>query len=315
VPTLHPATAALSFARTVPPALVNRRSAGEVFVTDAGRLAPDEFVVAARLRRRHALWSDQRAPWHDPLATVEAFRQAFVLVRNRYLQVPAGTPSGVQHLEFSVDDLDAYRDDGVAPFDSVLRLRVTPAASGEGALDISGTCTTSSVRALTFSARSLLIPCATYDEIRAFQRSRRAAQSSGPDAGRPAEPAAVGRRDPRNVVVGRPVRRPDRYPLVVDRAHPSFFDKDYDHIPGTLLLEAVRQSAQLAAAGAGLLPGTGTVTRARLEFTTFAELDAPAECGVTVARGPAPRLVAAAVDVHQFGERIAGGHLEVTGHG
>ncbi|MEU4240810.1 AfsA-related hotdog domain-containing protein [Actinoplanes sp. NPDC026619] len=309
--TIHPAVAALSFDRPVTPAEVNRKSPAEVFATDAARLAADEFAVAVRLPHDHALWSDRRAPWHDTLTVVEAFRQALVLVRYRYLEVAAGTPSGVQQMEFAVGDPAVFRAAPGEPLECVLIMRVTRSPIGDGLLDIAGACTTPRGHGMTFSAGSVVMPRGVYDEIRAYQRSRKRPGDAGPvAAGRatagPVDPAAVGRRDPRNVVVGRPAEVSGRYPLVVDRTHPSFFDKSYDHVPGTLLLEAARQSVLLAAAEAG----PAAVTRCRLSFATFVELDALCECSVTVERGP--RSVTGSVGFHQYGERIAEGELELS---
>jgi 2-oxo-3-(phosphooxy)propyl 3-oxoalkanoate synthase len=308
---IHPA--ALGFDRTVPPAAVNRRSTGEVFVTDSDRAGPDEFVVAMRVPRAHALWSDQRAPWHDTVSTVEAFRQAFAVVRHEYLDIPRGTPSGLQRVALSVDDLEVYRDDGTSPLDGVVRVRVTRSGT-HGAFDISGTFTVGPAVAMTLSFGSVLIPRESYEEIRAYQRSRKPAGTRPRETGR-VDPASVGRRDPANVVIGRAAsREPGRFPVVVDRTHPSFFDRDYDHVPGSLLIEAMRQGVLVTSAEEGLLPPDATITRAELGFQAFVELDAPAECTVSVTRGPRPRTVMASVGIDQHGGQVAGGTLELTAY-
>lgn len=307
--TLHPAAAALRFDRTVPPSAVNRRSAREVFVTDSARVGEDEYAIAMRVPPGHLVWSDQRAPWHDTLATVDAFRQAFALIRHDYLEVAKGTPSGLQRVEFTVEDLDLYRDAGV-PFDGVVQVRVTRSGARGENYAIAGTFTVGSRVAMTLSFTSVLFAREAYAEIRDYQRSRHATVPVPPE--RPAGPASVGRRDPRNVVIGRPDPRPGRFPIVVDRAHPSFFDRDYDHVPGTLLIEVLRQSALLASAEASLRSGEAALTRAEVDFTTFVELDAPAACTVSATRGPAPGTVTASVAVEQDGARAAGGVLTLT---
>lgn len=292
--------------------MVNRRDAGEVFVTDSDRVGPEEFVIAMRVPRGHRLWSDQRAPWHDTLSTIEAFRQAFVLVRHRYLEIPMGTASGLQHLELSVGDLNAYRDDGTSPLDGVVQVRITRTGARGDSFDITGTYTVGSALAMTLSYTSILFPPDSYDEIRAYQRSRRVSgRARWPEAGR-VDPAAVGRHDPRNVVIGRTPLHPNRFPIVVDRSHPTFFNRDYDHIPGSVLIEALRQGALVTSAEADLLPGDAAITRAELDFTTFVELDAPAECAVSVSRGPGPGVVAASVGIEQYGTRVMGGTFELT---
>nr|WSX78768.1 hypothetical protein OH826_35930 [Streptomyces sp. NBC_00899] len=299
--------AALAFDQLVSPETVNRRSPREVFVTDHARLGADEYAIAVRIAPDHPLWSDQRAPWHDPLALTEAFRQAFVVVRNGYLDVPRGTPSAVQQITLNVPGTDVFRADGATPLQGVVKVRVTQT---DDSFDIAGDFVVGSVPAMSLSFSSLLFDRDYYREIREYQRSRRAADlAAAPDA-KPVDPGSVGRNDPANVVIG-PAVRPDRYPLLVDRTHPSFFDRDYDHIPASLLIEAMRQSALLSAAEAGLRTGEAALTRAELDFGIFVEIDVPAECAVSVAGGPGS--MAATLGIDQGGVRVASGTLELTG--
>lgn len=298
--------AALGFDQFVPPATVNRRSPREVFVTDHARLGADEFAVAVRIAPDHPLWSDQRASWHDPLALTEAFRQAFVVVRHGYLDVRRGTPSAVQQITLDVKELAAFRANGSTPLQGVVKVRVTQT---DDSFDIAGDFVVDSVPAMALSFSSILFPRDYYRDIREYQRSRRpAALGAAPDA-KPVDPESVGRIDPANVVIG-PAVRPDRYPLLVDRTHPSFFDRDYDHIPASLLIESMRQSALLSATEAGLHTGEMALTRAELDFGIFVEIDVPAECAVSVAGRPGS--VAATVGIDQGGVRVASGSLELT---
>lgn len=298
--------AALGFDQLVPPMTVNRRSPREVFVTDHAQVGEQEFAIAVRVAHDHPLWSDQRAPWHDPVAMIEAFRQAFVVVRHGYLGVPRGTPSAVQQLALDVPELPAFRAEAAEPLQGVITVRVTQTDS---TFDIAGDFAVGPARAATLSFGSILFPRDSYREIREYQRSRRAADATSTPAAGPIDPALVGRRDRANVVIGPPVR-PGRYPLVVDRAHPSFFDRDYDHIPASLLIEAMRQSALRSAAQAGLCPGPAALTRAELDFAIFVEVDVPAQCVVSVAARPGG--VTASVGIDQAGVRVASGTLELT---
>lgn len=300
--------AALGFDQLVPPMTVNRRSAREVFVTDHARVGPDEYAIAVRVAHDHPLWSDQRAPWHDPVAMTEAFRQAFVVVRNQYLDVPRGTPSAVQQVTLAVPELDAFRADGSTPLQGVIKVRVT---KSDGMFDIAGDFVIGSARTLTLSFGSILFPRESYREIRDYQRSRRFVDTDAAPDAKPVDPELVGRRDPANVVIGAGrAERPHRFPLLVDRTHPSFFDRDYDHIPASLLIEAMRQSALLSAAEAGLRTGESALTRAELDFGIFVEIDVPAECVVSVTGRPG--AVVADVGIDQGGVRVASGTLELT---
>ncbi|WP_433890270.1 AfsA-related hotdog domain-containing protein [Streptomyces sp. CA-111067] len=306
--------AALGFDQLVPPATVNRRSAREVFVTDHARIGPEEYAIAIRVAPDHPLWSDQQAPWHDPLAMTEAFRQAFVVIRHEYLDVKRGTPSAVQQITLTVPELAAFRADGSTPLQGVIKVRVTQT---DETFDIAGDFIVGSARAMTLSFGSVLFPPKSYREIRDYQRSRRTVDAGSGGSGgsggtadvKPVEPESVGRRDRGNVVIG-PAVRPGRFPLLVDRTHPSFFDRDYDHIPASLLIEAMRQSALRSAAEAGLRAGEAALTRAELDFGIFVEIDVPAECAVTVTGRPG--AVTASVAIDQAGVRVASGTLELT---
>ncbi|MGW5351783.1 AfsA-related hotdog domain-containing protein [Streptomyces sp. NPDC004031] len=307
----HDPAAALSFDTFVPPATVNRRSPIEVFVTDHTQVGPEEYAIAVRVAPGHPLWSDQAAPWHDPVAIIEAFRQAFVVVRHGYLDVLRGTPSAVQHLTLDVPESASFHADGGTPLQGVVTVRVTPRDS---AYDIAGTFAVAGAPAMTLSFDSVLFPRESYREIRAYQRTRRFADASGvpaaPDA-KPFPPEAVGRRDPANVVIA-PASpdRPGRFPLLVDRTHPSFFDRDYDHIPASLLIEGMRQAALHTAAEAGLRDGEAVLTGAELDFGIFVEIDVPAECVVSVTGEPG--AITAAVGIDQGGVRVASGTLQLT---
>lgn len=298
--------AALGFEQFVPPMAVNRRSAREVFVTDHAQVGDDEFAFAVRVAHDHPLWSDRRAPWHDPVAMIEAFRQAFFVVRHEYLGVARGTPSAVRQLTLDVTELDAFLAVGTSPLQGVVTVRVT---QDDGTFDIAGDLAVGSARAMTLSFGSVLFAQKSYRDIRDYQRSRRAADAGGASDVQPIDPESVGRRDRRNVVIG-PAVRPDRFPLVVDRTHPSFFDRDYDHIPASLLIEAMRQSALRSAVETGLYAGETALTRAELDFGIFVEIDVPAECAVSVTGRPG--TLAASVGIDQAGVRVASGTLELT---
>lgn len=299
---------ALSFDTWVPPATVNRHAAREVFVTDHARAGADAYAIAVRIPPGHPLWSDRRAPGHDPVAVIEAFRQAFVVVRHQYLDVPRGTPSAVQRIALEVREPAAFRAGGTAPLQGVVTVRVTQT---EETFDIAGDFAVGARPAMTLSFGSILFPRASYQEIRDYQRSRRSPGAAAAPDVKPVDPELVGRRDPANVVVAAPEGRPGRYPLLVDRTHPSFFDRAYDHIPASLLIEAMRQSALHHAGDAGLYAGETLLTRAELDFGIFVEPDVPAECAVVVTGGPG--MLTASVGIDQAGVRVAGGNLELTG--
>lgn len=310
-PSAHATAVVLGFDRPVSPGMVNRRSPAEVLATDSCRSGLDEFAVAVRIPPGHRLWSDAAASRHDTVATIEVFRQAFALVRHKYLNILQGTPSAVRHLRLHIADSSLYREAESASLDGIARIRVSRAGPRSELFDITGTFSVGAVLAARVSFGSVLIPRASYDEIRAYQRSLRAEDTGASSPTRPVAPALVGRRDPRNVVIGR-TSEPDRFRIVVDPAHPSFFDRDCDHIPGSLLIEAMRQSALVTAADAKLCRTSAAVVRAELEFANFLELDAPAECTVSVHEGWSPRTAVASIEIHQYGKQAAAALIEIA---
>ncbi|MFI8308077.1 AfsA-related hotdog domain-containing protein [Streptomyces sp. NPDC085927] len=168
--------------------MVNRLSPREVFVTGHARAGAAEFAIAVRVAHDHPLWSDQRTHRHDPAVVIEAFRQAFVVVRHEYLGVPRGTPTAVQQLKLAVQELPAFRIDGTTPLQGVIKVRVT--RTGD-TLDVTGDFFVGPVPAMTLSFGSILFPRDSYREIRDYPRFRRTAEPPNR-----AERRGPGRSDP-----------------------------------------------------------------------------------------------------------------------
>ncbi|HEY3483411.1 MAG TPA: AfsA-related hotdog domain-containing protein, partial [Streptomyces sp.] len=114
LPLLPPGTD-LTFDRTVPRALVHRRQIAEVFVADSVQTSPDDFYLSFQVPRAYPLWSDQRTGYHDPLASVEAARQALSVVLHRHAGVVAGSPVTLRRISVRVEDPEAYAADGATP--------------------------------------------------------------------------------------------------------------------------------------------------------------------------------------------------------
>ncbi|WP_334029478.1 AfsA-related hotdog domain-containing protein [Nocardia terpenica] len=94
-------------------------------------------------------------------------------------------------------------------------------------------------------------------------------------SGERADPKTVGRENRRNVVIG-PLQRHSAggtAALVADTGHPFLFDHPLDHAPGSLLIEAARQTAV-----ALLGPDTSRLLSVASTFEKFVELDHPAAC-------------------------------------
>ena len=310
----------LRFDQTVPRALAHRRALAEVYVCDSAQVGDEEFVLALQVPRAHSLWFDRHGAHHDPFSVAEACRQGAFVVVHRYLRIPQGLPFSLQRVEFRVEDLGAYRDDGANPLEAICELRLDEThREGETlvALSFRGDLTIGATPAMTMSGALVFLPPDDYEVLRAHQRGRKSRAGAG--ARRPVppvEPALVGRRDERNVVIAEPAEDhlsgELRFPVVVDETHPFFFDHEQDHLPGPLIVEAYRQSAIFAARRAGRIGSpVATVVGCRASFSDFAELDADTECAAIVRVGEGPR-VCVDIALLQLGKRIAEAKLELV---
>ncbi|MEV0248881.1 AfsA-related hotdog domain-containing protein [Nocardia sp. NPDC050712] len=305
-------TAGLAFEQLAPRALAHRRALAEVYVADTAPAGDGGYLAAIQLPRAHSLWFDRLVRYHDPLCAVEAIRQSLLVIGQRHLEVPADAPASLQQLSIEVEDLDAFRDNEREPLEGLVRLRSDEDAAGPGYyrnLSFEATLTIGAARAMTVRGSGITFPRDAYEEFRGLQRAQRPATAPLPPA-RPLDPALVGRRDPRNVVLadGR-----DDIPLViVDQAHPTFFDHPYDHVPGPLLLEAFRQAAVHAATTAGALATPVAAPMAiSAEFTGFAELDAELTYWAEFESTADPDDIAVTVCLHQHGTRIGCARVEL----
>lgn len=312
----------LSFEQTVPRDLAHRRALAEVFITDSARVNDDEFLVAMQTPRAHSLWSDRLFPYHDPLITVEAARQATFVGIHRYLAVPLGLPGSLQQIEFHVEDLESYRDREDAPLEAVFRAHVFDRQKrGDDllAVSVAGELTIDNKHAMTLSGNVVIFPRRDYEVLRAHIRARKQsapAELHGPL--QPLDPEQVGRRDCRNVVIGEPSRvqageLEHHYPLIVDEKHPIFFDHPQDHVPGPLILEAYRQAAITTAHRTGALSSpVAVVTGCRAAFVDYGEPEAPLECTASVRAVSNGGPVVVDVSVHQHAKQIASGRVEMV---
>jgi hypothetical protein len=315
----------LTHEQTVPRAIAHRRAVGEVFVTDSAEVSADEFLLAWQIPRAHALWGDRLAPFHDPFAVAEAARQGSFVVVHRHLGIPLDLPFSLQRFAFQVHDLAAYRDSRSWPLQGLLRYRISDRrmrGADLGSMTLHGQVEIEGATVMEVGGDVVFLSRADYRALREFQRSRKPlAGASGQPLVEPVTPASVGRADVRNVVVGEPsaLSFPAgllRYPLRIDRTHPSYFDHDYDHVPGPFIVEGFRQAALLAACRGGALASpVAALTGLETTFADFGEFEAPLDFSAEVQPrdGTDPR-VRVRVGLHQFGAEIAEGRIELTPH-
>lgn len=310
----------LNFSQTVPCTIAHRRALGEVFVADSAQADRDEFVFALQVPRAHSLWNDRRIPCHDPFSMGEAARQATFVLIHRYLGIPREQPFTLRRFTLRVHDVDAFHDDEATPLEGVLRYRVrnrNGLATGIGVLGLHGDLFLRGRHAMSVSAEVVSMVSADYAVMRAFQRAQRP-ESQGGEAVPTIAAAVVGRYDERNVVISEPHSAPVngaemRFTLVLDQRHPSFFDHSYDHLPGPVAVEGLRQAAVVTATGTGALATPITVvTGCEVDFGAFGYLEHPLECSAEVRGVADDGPVEVAVGMYQFGSRLIDGKITLV---
>jgi hypothetical protein len=289
----------LSYAATVPREYVHRRAVAEVFVTDTAGTSESgtdgTYRVAAQLPRGHLM---QEGPVLDFSLLVETVRQAAVSVSHRHLGIPLGLAFLFRDLDVDVDDPGVLRvGDRPAHLEVGTTLEAQRTIGGRvTGVRFSGRVSVDGRLALTGQGSLMVMTPAEWKSLRELGRRHtvsavgpqlQSAQSPSAQPPSPAPARTVGRRDPRNVVVSRPVpageRRAESW-LHVDTRHPYLFDHPLDHAPGNLLLEAARQSAAAAVSlSHGLQPSDLVVLACTGSFDAFVELDLPTQVVTQVA--------------------------------
>jgi 2-oxo-3-(phosphooxy)propyl 3-oxoalkanoate synthase len=269
----------LGFEARVPSPEVHKRAVEEVLLTDAAAAGHEGFFCAAQLPRSHRTYVPNGGRHHDLLLLLEVVRQATILAGHRYLDIPTDRQFLLRNVELAIDDLDACRRRAV-PAHAIVRLVAGNIRHLDGVVasfELRGWVSIDGRPAASGMGTCL---CLASDDYRALRGTPLQASPAGftpPATGGRAHPAEVGRMDDGEVVVSeimRPAPGAAQAEVVVDPAHPAFFDHPLDHVPATLLLEAGRQLAR-----ATLSAEADAITVAcRAQFLAFAELQPPVTC-------------------------------------
>ncbi|NKY89384.1 ScbA/BarX family gamma-butyrolactone biosynthesis protein [Nocardia veterana] len=273
-----------SHMRTISRHLAHRCAVSEVFVTSLDSAKTDEFVVGAQLPRMHGYYGDRPAPWdaeYDPLLVMEAARQAAIALTHEYFGVPADFGFVVRTFNGAVADSDRWRI-GAAPADLVMAVQILRRHRRGDVLqgvDMVLEIECDDTPMMIVDGSFTWVPPSRWAALRTHHRTALGPGETGAPVapGQAAAPADVGRVNPRNVVVG-PLRRIGAAgvtELVIDTGHPILFDHPVDHVPGSLLLEAARQTV--------IAMSTGEPSRllgVACTFERFVELDRRTECVV-----------------------------------
>lgn len=260
-------TRPLSWSRTVAREMVHRTSPAEVLLTDIRPRSGGGYEAAASWPRSHPTFPRDGGRLHSPLILAETLRQLGIYIPLRYFRVPATARMIITDLFFEIDlaeepearsgatDITCRVDEpgvryGRSGAATGLRLAVDFLTGGTVFAQAGG-----GVRVMDEQR---------YAEIRGTAGTLTAPAPMDGLARPAASDLAVSSRH--DVLIGHRGKTTVLRPA--DPRHPYFFDHPTDHVPGMVLLEAVRQAAAVASGGALLRPRAARLTAAR--FTDFA---------------------------------------------
>jgi 2-oxo-3-(phosphooxy)propyl 3-oxoalkanoate synthase len=266
----RPAVTRPALTTTVAKEYVHRAALSEVFLTGWEPSGPDAFAVTAQWPRSHSFYGSAHG-WYDPLLLCETVRQTFPLLAHVAYGVPFGYQLSWSRLQYAVDpaalrietapaDVDVY-----AVFSDIRSSRSLPTM-----MTVHLEVVRAGALVATVSTRFGCHSPAVYQRLRGERGRTAEVFANAPRPPRAVARASVGRRLAQDVVLS-PAPGDGRWRLRADTSHPVLFDHAVDHVPGMVLLEAVRQAGHAVAPGRGpLLP-----TAMDVSFNRYVEFDQP----------------------------------------
>ncbi|WP_162002521.1 ScbA/BarX family gamma-butyrolactone biosynthesis protein [Streptomyces sp. CB01881] len=278
----HPGPGYDFHARTVSRHLVHRSAVSEVLITGWHATGPYDFLLGAQWPRVHGFYRLPGDRHHDPVLLAETVRQAGLLIGHVGFGVPHGHEFALDELCYTLGPagLDALAVTA-APASLMLEVGCHDVRMRHGRL--------ASLRVHAEIRRDGRLVGHASGQLRVFSpvayaRLRGAGNRPAgpwiPDA--PTAPELVGRDRAADVVLG-PSPVPGSWLLRADARHPVLFDRDPDHVPGMLVLEAARQAAHRLRHPERVVP-----VELVSSFNRFIELDRP--CLVRAVREPGTGL-------------------------
>ncbi|MFI6084845.1 ScbA/BarX family gamma-butyrolactone biosynthesis protein [Streptomyces sp. NPDC051217] len=246
---------------------VHRSEAADVLPTGWTRLADNRFSITARWPLAHRSFTPVGGAHHDPVLIAETMRQATMLLAHAEFGVPVGDHFVMGEMRYTAELPGLALGSCPADIDmDVICSEIRRRGQGLRSMRVAYTL---SRGGRVFATGGGHIHCTSASAYRRLRGEHMAA------VGRPVPllpgipPQEVSRASPDDVVLSAG-DRPGNWLLRVDTTHPALFGRPNDHIPGMLLVEAVRQ-----AAAAVTRTGPMLLTGLDMRYTRYAELDRP----------------------------------------
>ncbi|MYV65386.1 transcriptional regulator [Streptomyces sp. SID2131] len=221
---------------------MHRAALSEVFLTGWEKAGADTYTVSAQWPRSHSFYVPEHG-MHDPLLLCETVRQTFPLLTHVAYGVPFGYQLSWSRLQYTINpqalriertpaDLQIH-----AMFSDIRYHRQLPAMMTMH-LEVVRNGSLVAMVSTRFGCHSP----AVYQRLRGGRSDIGEVFVNAPQPPQPVSRSSVGRLRKQDIVLS-PTEERRRWQLRVDTSHPVLFDHALDHVPGMLLLEAVRQAS------------------------------------------------------------------------
>lgn len=290
------------FSAPVDRELVHRRAISEVFLTGIQSTSNTSYTVSAQWPRWHVFYGSL-SHRYDSALVVETLRQLTILIAHTRLGVPLGMQFLMPKMSISVDHLAV--NDPSCPAEVTATVTVTAIKeSRHGIVEFCATAIflVNGREIATGKASARIVDPDVYLRFRLNRNSpgmRRVVT--------PLPAAKVGHSSDWNVVLGQG-ESPDCWPLHVNPSNPVLFDHPLDHVPGVLLIEAVRQSLRIS-----LDNPSADITILDALFVSIVELEDETEV-ILESLVTREESVEALVSIRTHGEIMMSAAAEVTLH-
>ncbi|MFJ9813383.1 ScbA/BarX family gamma-butyrolactone biosynthesis protein [Streptomyces sp. NPDC101158] len=256
---------------TVAREYVHRAALSEVLLTGWTKTGRDAFTVTAQWPRSHSFYVSEHG-MHDPLLLCETARQAGTLLAHVGYSIPLGHQLSWSRVQFAINP-HALRVEGT-PADIELHVTCSDIRLHRG-VPVTMTMHMEAVRSNSLlavaSVRFGSHSPAVYQRLRAGKGDTSEVFARAPQPPEPVSRSTVGRLRKQDIVLA-PTPNRLRWQLRVDTSHPVLFDHALDHVPGMLMLEAIRQAGHATEPERA---GTIMPTSMDVSFNRYIEFDEP----------------------------------------
>jgi hypothetical protein len=293
------------FQQPVPPSLVRRTNASDVFVTNLRVIGFDTFEVSARLPGSHTFYGPSGGT-HDTLLLLETARQAGLLVSHVVYDIPRKFKFITNDKQFHTTPGGLRTAAGDEPVDLVLTLTshdIKRRGRRVGGMRTEVACRRDGELIGTATYRWSCVSDAAYVKLRGEYKDAVPPSREGAAVVRP---ELVGRTREVDVLLAETATGRG-WELCVDPAHDVIYDHVIDHVPGNAVVEAARQAALLAVGRPDAVPVSG-----EFAFAHYLEFDAPCLVSAEVVGETADGSVGVRFVLEQKGRSAVDGVMQLT---